>query len=61
HTMQKELWRLRVARAKVLLMRTTLPMPNVAEQAGFNDAQRMYEVFRRETGSSPTTYRQSRT
>ncbi|MEM7806571.1 MAG: substrate-binding domain-containing protein [Planctomycetota bacterium] len=61
HTLQKELWRLRVARAKVLLMRTTLPMPEVAEQAGFTDAQRMYEVFRRETGDSPSAYRQRRT
>ena len=60
HTMQKELWRLRTARAKILLSRTALTMPEVAAKAGFSDAQRMYDVFRRITGSSPTAYRQAR-
>jgi LacI family transcriptional regulator len=60
HTLQKEIWRVHVNRARRLLVETDLPMPDVADRAGFADAQRMYEVFKRETGDSPTGYRQQR-
>ena len=46
-----------MARAKVLLVETDLPMPRVAAGAGFLDAARLSAVFRRETGETPTGYR----
>ncbi|MEM8737907.1 MAG: substrate-binding domain-containing protein [Planctomycetota bacterium] len=56
-TLQKELWRVRILRAQSLLMDTELPMPDIAERAGFQNAQRLYEVFKRDVGISPTEYR----
>lgn len=60
HTLQKEVWRVHVTRARTLLVDTDLPMPDVAERAGFHNAQRMYEVFKRETGTAPSDYRRAR-
>lgn len=56
-TIQKQIWKTHLDRARRLLTSTSLAMPDVAEQSGFRDAQRLSEVFRRELGESPTGYR----
>lgn len=56
-TIQKQIWNAHLERARRLLTGTTLSMPDVAEQSGFRDAQRLSEVFRRELGESPSSYR----
>ena len=57
-TLQKQIWRAHLDRARRLLLGTSLAMPDVAEQSGFRDAQRLSEIFRRELGESPTGYRE---
>lgn len=59
-TIQQEIRRVRIELAKRLLATTDLPMPAVATAAGFANAKRLSEVFRAETGSTPTAYGQSR-
>jgi LacI family transcriptional regulator len=56
-TIQKQIWNAHLDRARRLLTATALSMPDVAEQSGFRDAQRLSEVFRRELGESPSAYR----
>ncbi len=56
-TLQKEIWRVRLERAKQLLGETQLAMPDIADRSGFTDAQRLSEVFKRELHESPTDYR----
>lgn len=56
-TMQKEIWRVHLEKAKQLLVETHLPLPDVADRSGFSDAQRLCEVFRRELKESPSAYR----
>lgn len=56
-SLQKEIWRVHIEKAKKLLASTSFPMPDIAEQSGFIDAQRLSEVFKRETGVSPMSYR----
>jgi len=53
----QEARRLRVERARTLLAETNLPMPSIAERCGFSTPQLFANVFRRQTGHSPTTYR----
>jgi LacI family transcriptional regulator len=52
-----EIRRAHVGRARELLAQTDLPMPAVAEHAGFSDARQLSTVFRTVTGQTPTTYR----
>jgi LacI family transcriptional regulator len=56
-TPHQEIARVRVERAKQLLSSTNLPMPLVAERAGFESARRLTENFRVLTGTSPSAYR----
>ena len=50
----------RLARAQVLLRRTSRPLPDVAAQSGFSDQSHMNRVFGRLTGITPGQYRASR-
>lgn len=52
-----ELWRIRIEQAKCLLRDSSLPIPRVAEQCSFGNAQVFSRVFRRETGTTPSEYR----
>lgn len=56
-TLQKEIWRVHLEKAKQLLAETQFAMPDVAEGSGFADAQRLSEIFKRELKESPTSYR----
>ena len=54
----QELQRVRIERAKRLLVETDLPMRAVASRSGFGTQQRLAAVFRQITGEPPTAYRQ---
>jgi len=56
-TMLDEVRRVRVERAKSLLVTTDLSMPEVAVRSGFSSAPKLSEMFRRETGTTPGKYR----
>ena len=53
----EEIRRVHVERAKMLLSRTTLAMPEVAQASGFANAVHFSRVFREEVGQVPTAYR----
>jgi len=56
----KEIRRVRLQRAKRLLVETDLPVPVIASQSGFNHPEVMIRAFRREMGISPGQYRRFR-
>ena len=58
-TLQKEIWRVRLQRAKEMLIETDLPVAEIAARCGFSEPQRMTEVFGRELGVAPGSFRQS--
>lgn len=58
-TIQKEIWRIRIERAKGLLVETDLSVAEVADRCGFSEPQRMTEVFARELGEPPGAFRQA--
>jgi LacI family transcriptional regulator len=58
-TLQKEIWRVRLERAKEMLIDTDLSIAEIALRAGFSEPQRMTEVFGRELGIAPGAFRQS--
>lgn len=58
-TLQKEIWRVRLERAKEMLIATDLPVAEIAMRCGFSEPQRMTEVFGRELGLAPGAFRQS--
>jgi LacI family transcriptional regulator len=58
-TLQKEIWRMRLLRAKEMLIETDLPVAEIAGRCGFSEPQRMTEVFVRELGMAPGIYRKS--
>lgn len=53
----REIRRVRIERAKLLLADTALPLPDVAARCGFKTASHFGEAFLRETGHSPGRYR----
>lgn len=53
----EEIRRVRIERAKRLLVETDADMAGVAQAAGFSSANQLCETFRREAGLSPTRYR----
>lgn len=55
-----EIRRVRIERAKRELTQTERSMAEIARAVGFRDSQRMYEVFVRELGVSPSQYRKER-
>lgn len=56
----EEIRRHRMEHAKQLLTSTLLPMPTVAKQSGFRDADAFGRRFRREVGISPSAFRKDR-
>lgn len=54
------LCRLRVARAKQLLVQTNHPISRIAEFCGFSDPERMAVVFKRLTTEAPSSFRKGR-
>ena len=46
--------------AEDLLLNTTMPIQQIADQCGFNDAQNFSHAFRRWQGMTPTEFRNSR-
>ncbi|MCU0229446.1 MAG: helix-turn-helix domain-containing protein, partial [Bryobacterales bacterium] len=55
-----EIRRVRIERAKRELAQGTRSMAQIAHDVGFGEAMRMYEVFRRELGITPSQYRRER-
>jgi LacI family transcriptional regulator, galactose operon repressor len=53
----EEINRVRVERARHLLIDTNLSMTQVAKAAGFNDGRSLSEVFHTQTGDTPSGYR----
>lgn len=58
-TLQKEIWRVRLRRAKEMLIETNLSIAAIAENCGFSEPQRMTEVFTRELGEAPGAFRKA--
>lgn len=58
-TLQKEIWRVRLERAKEMLIETDLSVAEIATRCGFTEPQRMTEVFSRELGLAPGLFRQT--
>jgi LacI family transcriptional regulator len=54
-----EIHRVCTEQAKMLLVNTNKPLPEVAIDAGFRDNQHLWTVFRKITGVSPAAYRKS--
>ena len=55
-----EIRRVRIERAKRELVQSDRRLSDIARGVGFGDAMRMYEVFRRELGVTPSDYREQR-
>lgn len=53
-----ELLRLRVERAKQLLVETTRTLGEIAPACGMHDARRLAVLFRQRTGTTPTAFRE---
>lgn len=53
----KEIRRVRTERAKRELAQTKQPLSKIARNVGFGETMRMYEVFRRDLGMTPSEYR----
>jgi LacI family transcriptional regulator len=53
----REVRRVRVEKAKRLLVSTDLLMPQIAERSGFANATKLGIAFREETGTTPTAFR----
>lgn len=60
HSMRHELGRIRLQRAKELLLKTSRPIADIAAVTGFNTAQYFNNVFRRDSGVTPLQYRRDR-
>lgn len=55
-----EIRRVRIERAKRELVQSKRRISDIARDAGFGQAMRMYEVFRRELGVTPSEFRKQR-
>ena len=56
-----EIRRVRIERARRELTQTDRPIANISRDVGFGEPMRMYEVFVRELGVTPSEYRKQRT
>lgn len=56
----EEIRRVRIERAKRELTQSKRSVKEIAKDVGFGDGMRMYEIFRREVGLTPTAYRKQR-
>lgn len=52
--------RVRLERAKRELVQSNRSLKNIARDAGFGSAMRMYDLFKRELGMTPTEFRKQR-
>jgi LacI family transcriptional regulator len=57
HSPVSEITRVRIDRARYLLVTTTLPVVRIAAMAGFEDAAWFCKQFKRQTGRTPAQYR----
>ena len=55
-----EIRRVRIERAKRELAQSDRRLADIARDVGFGEAMQMYEVFRRELGTTPSDYRKQR-
>lgn len=55
-----EIRRVRIERAKREPTQSERRIADIAQGFGFGDSMRMYEVFRRELGMTPSEYREQR-
>lgn len=55
-----EIRRVRIERAKRELTQSERSLSEIARDVGFGEAMRMYEIFRRELGVTPSQYRRER-
>ena len=56
-TIHAEIQRVRLERARRLLLESDLPIPKVAASAGYGSASYLSQVFRHELGMTPAKYR----
>ena len=56
-TITQEIRRVRIERAKRELTQTDRPLEEISRETGFGPRKRMYEVFCRDVGLSPSQYR----
>jgi LacI family transcriptional regulator len=56
-TIHAEIQRVRLERAKRLLLESELPIPKVAASAGYDSASYLSQVFRQAVGTTPARYR----
>ena len=59
HSVEKEMMKTRINRAKRLLNETDFSLPAIAIKTGFATADYFVQAFKRETGLTPGRYRQS--
>ena len=57
HTPREEILHVRLNRVKQLLVETDLPLYLIAERTGFEHVEYLSVVFKRETGVTPSTFR----
>jgi transcriptional regulator GlxA family with amidase domain len=57
HSPVSEITRVRIDRARYLLVTTTLPVVRIAAMAGFEDAAWFCKQFKRQAGRTPAQYR----
>lgn len=58
-TLQDEIWRAHVDRAKRLIIESDKPMWKIAEESGFQSETVFYVTFKRIAGMTPSAYRRS--
>ena len=56
-SMNAEIQRVRLEKAKLVLAETDWPLAKVAETAGYTDSSYMYQIFKRQVGMTPAKYR----
>ncbi len=57
-TVHQEIVREQIARVRQLLLQSALPLQEIATRTGYNTLQYMVMVFKKQTGMTPTAYRQ---
>lgn len=57
HSPEREIIRVRINRAKILLLETNLPLSVIAAKTGFMPPEYFFRVFKRECGVTPQNYR----
>lgn len=58
-TITEDVTHIRLEHAKNLLLSTSLPIQQIAENVGYNDAKYFMRVFKQHVGMTPTRYRAS--